>query len=181
MIEHFRDIEFYWVVFSADKTRSQEASESANTFLKHAPQKHITIKDFRDGFFPYVGAEIKEHFEQIKQEFSPALILTHCRDDLHQDHRIICDLTWNTFRNHFILEYEVPKYDGDLGSPNFFVHLDDDMCHRKVEYILSSFRTQKSKHWFTEDTFLSILRLRGVESCTTGRYAEAFYCRKIGF
>ena len=123
--------------------------------------------------------EIKEYFEQLKQEFSPDLIFTHYRDDLHQDHRLISDLTWNTFRNHLILEYEIPKYDGDLGSPNFFVHLDESICHKKIQYILNSFKTQAEKHWFTEDTFLSVLRLRGIESNAPGKYAEAFFCRKM--
>ena len=109
----------------------------------------------------------------------PDLILTHYRHDLHQDHRLISDLTWNTFRNHFILEYEIPKYDGDMGCPNFFVPLDETICRRKMTYILKTFRTQTNKPWFTEDTFRAVLRLRGVESNAPSKYAEAFYCRKL--
>ena len=127
------------------------------------------------------GREIKEFFEQLKQDFSPDLVLTHYRNDLHQDHRLISELTWNTYRNHWILEYEIPKYDGDLSSPNFFVALDDSTCRRKIRYILDCFKTQESKHWFTEDTFRAILRLRGVESCAPRGFAEAFYARKVVF
>jgi LmbE family N-acetylglucosaminyl deacetylase len=178
-IKDYPDIEFYWVVFSADQQRAQEASESASTFLRHAKEKTVIIKNFRDGFFPYIGFEIKEYFEQLKQDFSPDLIFTHYRNDLHQDHRLISDLTWNTFRDHLILEYETPKYDGDLGCPNFFVHLDEATYRRKIEYILNSFKTQAENQWFSEETFLAILRLRGIESNAPDKYAEAFYCRKM--
>lgn len=179
LIESLKRITFYWVVFSSDETRLQEALESANIFLKHAEARNIVIKDFRDGFFPYMGIEIKEYLGQLKQEFSPDLIFTHYRNDLHQDHRLISDLTWNTFRDHLILEYEIPKYDGDLGSPNFFVHLDESVCNRKIQYVMDNFREQKKNHWFSEETFSSILRLRGIESNAPGNYAEAFYCRKM--
>jgi LmbE family N-acetylglucosaminyl deacetylase len=181
LMESLRNSRVYWIVFSSNPQRAQEASKSADLFLKGATERNIVIKDFRDGFFPFVGKEIKEYFEQLKQEFSPDLIFTHYRNDLHQDHRFISELTWNTFRNHFILEYEVIKYDGDLGSPNFFVHLDESTCYRKIEYLLKSFKTQQVKHWFTEDTFLSLLRIRGIESHAPSKYAEAFYCRKAIF
>ncbi len=179
LIENYPDIEFYWVVFSANQQRAQEVSESAEIFLRHAKEKSIVIKNFRDGFFPYIGLEIKEYFERLKQEFSPDLILTHYRNDLHQDHRLISELTWNTFRDHLILEYEIPKYDGDLGCPNFFVHLNETTCRRKIKYILDSFKTQTENQWFSEQTFLAILRLRGIESNAPDEYAEAFYCRKM--
>lgn len=175
------DVAFYWVVFSSNQERKQEAIASANLFLAQAKSKDVIIKGFRDGFFPFIGTEIKEYFECIKQEFSPDLIFTHYRNDAHQDHRLISELTWNTFRNHLILEYEIPKYDGDLGSPNFFVSIDEPICRTKIQYILNHFNTQLQKHWFTEDTFLSILRLRGIESNGLTKYAEAFYCRKIAF
>lgn len=179
LAEDHRDIKFHWVVFGSNPPRAQEAEASAGLFLKPVAKKQIVVKNFRDGFFPYAGAEIKDYFEQLKQDFSPDLIFTHYREDLHQDHRVIAELTWNTFRNHFILEYEIPKYDGDLGSPNFFVPLDEAICRRKINYILDCFKTQRDKHWFTEDTFLALLRLRGIESCAPGKYAEAFYCRKM--
>jgi LmbE family N-acetylglucosaminyl deacetylase len=179
LIKHHNNVAFHWVVFSSDQQRAQEAIESANGFLRGAKEKNIVIKDFRDGFLPFIGAEVKEYFEQLKQALSPDLIFTHYRNDLHQDHRLISELTWNMFRDHLILEYEIPKYDGDLGSPNSFVHLDEAICHAKVQYIFDTFKTQRNKRWFTRETFLSILRLRGVESNAPGSYAEAFYCRKI--
>jgi LmbE family N-acetylglucosaminyl deacetylase len=174
-------LKIYWVVLGASGKREQEACESAYSLLEGADQKKVIVKGFRDGFFPYIGMEIKEYFEELKREVSPDLILTHYRHDRHQDHRLVSDLTWNTFRNHMIWEYEIPKYDGDLGSPNVFVHLDDQVCHRKISHLLKHFPTQANKGWFTEDTFLSILRLRGVESNAPEHHAEAFYCRKMVF
>jgi LmbE family N-acetylglucosaminyl deacetylase len=171
-------VEVHWVVFSADETRKAEALKSADLFLKSVRRKKVVVKNFRESFFPHEGTHIKDFFEQLKQGFTPDVIFTHYRHDLHQDHRTICDLTWNTFRNHLVLEYEVPKYDGDLGIPNLFVHLDQALCDKKVSHILKSFKTQSTKHWFTEDTFRALLRLRGVESCSPEKYAEAFHCRK---
>ncbi|MBE9114780.1 PIG-L family deacetylase [Lusitaniella coriacea LEGE 07157] len=177
LIENY-NIFVHWVIFSSNPQRKQEALASANLFLQNVDRKQIIIKDFRDGFLPTQIVEIKEYFEQLKKEFSPDIIFTHYRHDLHQDHRLISDLTWNTFRNHFILEYEILKYDGDLGNPNFFTALEESHCSRKIEYILSAFETQKNKHWFEEETFRSLLRIRGVQSNALHRYAEAFYCRK---
>jgi LmbE family N-acetylglucosaminyl deacetylase len=179
LIEKYRSPIFYWVVLSSTEKRKKEAEESANALLAGAKGKTIDIKEFRDGFFPYIGGEIKEYFEGLKREVDPDLIFTHYRLDLHQDHRLVSDLTWNTFRDHLILEYEIPKYDGDLGSPIVFVHLDEDICKKKIEHILNIFKTQKANHWFAEDTFLSILRLRGIESNSPTKYAEAFYGKKI--
>jgi LmbE family N-acetylglucosaminyl deacetylase len=141
------------------------------------PDKKIIIKSFRDGFFPFLGAEIKEYFEEIKKELSPDIIFTHYRDDRHQDHRIISDLTWNTWRNHFILEYEIPKYDGDLGIPNFYVTLDEKYIRKRNQILLETFESQSSKHWFDDSTFSALPRLRGMESAT--KFAEAFYARKL--
>jgi len=168
-----------WIVFSSSRARKKEAQKSAAIFLKNTKSKKIIIKDFRNGYFPYVGAGIKDYFEEIKKEFSPDIIFTHYRSDLHQDHRLISELTWNTFRNHLVLEFEVPKYDGDMGSPNFFVPLDKDICQKKIESLLENFPTQTDKHWFSADTFWSLLRLRGMESASLTNYAEAFYVRKI--
>jgi len=167
-----------WVVLGSSEVRAQEALESAHALLAPVRKKNIVIKAFRDGFFPYVGADLKTYFEELKREVSPDVIFTHYRDDLHQDHRLMAELTWNTFRDHLILEYEIPKYDGDLGRPNLFVPLDEDLCQRKVDNILGSFRSQADKRWFTEDLFRAILRLRGMESNSPSGYAEAFYCRK---
>lgn len=181
LIGCYPDLSCYWVVFSADQKRAREATASAQAFLEPVKNKQIVIKEFRDGFFPYLGAEIKTYFESLKQEVSPDLIFTHYRQDLHQDHRLLCELTWNSFRNHLILEYEIPKYDGDLGNPNLFIHLDEAICQRKIKYLLDHFKTQENKHWFTEEAFLSILRLRGIEARSPIGYAEAFYARKIVF
>jgi LmbE family N-acetylglucosaminyl deacetylase len=179
LIREYPQLSFTWIVFGASGRRAEEAQASAETFLRSAGEKRIEILGFRDGFFPYIGAEIKDTFERLKRELTPDLIFTHYRHDLHQDHRLLCELTWNTFRDHLILEYEIPKYDGDLGSPNFFIHLSEDDCQRKVDAILKHFRTQENKDWFTEETFYALMRIRGVESKAPEKYAEAFYCRKL--
>jgi len=173
-----RRIEVHWVVFSSDEQRKQEALKSAEAFLGGVTTKKVAILGLRDGFFPYLGYELKERLEQLKAEISPDLILTHYRNDLHQDHRLVSELTWNTFRNHLILEYEIPKYDGDFGSPNVFVSLDESTCRRKIDVILDAFQSQNEKHWFSRDLFSAILRLRGMEANACGGYAEGFYCRK---
>lgn len=178
LLKSCRNAEIYWVVFSASAQRACEARNSANSFLRQAGSKHLVIKDFRESFFPYVGAAIKDYFEHLKHEFSPDLIFTHYRHDLHQDHRLLSEMTWNTFRNHLILEYEIPKYDGDLGAPNLFVPLDEAIYREKISYIIDNFASQRHRLWFDEETFLSILRLRGVECNAPSKHAEAFYCRK---
>ena len=168
-----------WVVFSAKAQRRLEAVASAKRFLKGARSVTIITKLFKESFFPYRGEEIKKCFEQLKRRYTPDLIFTHYRDDLHQDHRLVCELTWNTFRRHQILEYEIPKYDGDLGRPNLYVPLSQSLCEKKVKYLMDGFSTQRSRQWFTEDTFYSLLRLRGIESHAEAKYAEAFYGRKL--
>ena len=179
LIEMFPDLEFHWVVFGARDFRATEARQSADAFLARARTKRIEILDFQDGYFPYIGAGIKDAFERLKREVSPDIIFTHYRQDLHQDHRLLSELTWNTYRNHLILEYEIPKYDGDFGSPNCFVPLQEAICTLKVDLILENFKTQEERHWFTADTFWSVMRLRGIECGSTSKYAEAFYCRKL--
>ena len=128
--------------------------------------------------FLSTGQRSKDFFEELKR-VSPDLIFTHNRKDAHQDHRLIAELTWNTFRDHLILEYEIPKYDGDMGQPNVFVTLESDVCQRKVAYIMDAFRSQHAKRWFQKDTFLSLMRLRGMECNAPSGYAEAFYGRKL--
>jgi len=167
-----------WVVLTGEDSRAAEARASADAMLEGAPETLILQQRFRDGFLPYQGAEVKGFFEDVKRDFSPHLILTHQRHDLHQDHRTACELTWNTFRDHFILEYEVPKYDGDMGRPNAFVTLEDEICRRKVEHLMTYFGTQVPKRWFKEDLFSGLMRLRGMECNSPSSYAEAFYCRK---
>jgi LmbE family N-acetylglucosaminyl deacetylase len=175
----FPSASFHWIVFSSNRVRRQEALRSANLFLKGAKSKQIAVRSYRDGFFPYQGAKIKGEFERLKKRVNPDLIFTHYRHDLHQDHRLLNELTWNTFRNHLILEYEIPKYDGDLGIPNVFVPLEESVGKRKAELLDEAFQTQRTKHWFSEGTFLALMRLRGVEANSTTRFAEAFYGRKI--
>jgi LmbE family N-acetylglucosaminyl deacetylase len=170
---------FHWVVFSAKEEREAEARRAASLFTGSAHLRGPLVKAFPDGFLPFVGAEVKAVFEELKKTVSPDLIFTHNRKDAHQDHRLIAELTWNTFRNHLILEYEIPKYDGDLGQPSLFVPLQAEKCQNKVHYIMDSFQSQHCKHWFQEDTFLSLMRLRGMECNAPSGYAEAFYCRKL--
>ena len=170
--------EVVWVVFSANEEREREARDSAELFLSKAKAKEIIVANFRDGFFPFDGPKIKEFFEGLKR-VSPDMILTHRREDAHQDHRQVAELTWNTFRDHFILEYEIPKYDGDMGRPSVFVPLESDVCQRKVSNLMEAFQSQRSKRWFAGDTFLSLMRLRGMECNAPSGHAEAFYCRKL--
>ena len=136
------------------------------------------VRDFPDGFFPYEGQRIKDFFEDLKADFAPDVVFTHQRADLHQDHRVTCELTWNTFRDHLILEYEVPKYDGDMSAPNAFVPLDDHLRRQKIDHLLEHFGSQTGKRWFREELFSSLLRLRGMECNSPSSYAEAFFCRK---
>lgn len=171
--------EVLWVIFSAKGRRKQEAISSAKTYLAQAGSARIEAKIFKESFFPYHGDVVKEYFESLKLLISPDVIFTHYRLDCHQDHRLICELTWNTFRSHQILEFEIPKYDGDLGQPNLYVPLTDAVCKTKVRLLMSSFSTQRSRQWFTEDTFYALLRLRGIESNAPEKYAEAFHARKI--
>jgi len=178
LLASYDQLEIVWVVFSANKVRAKEAQFSAKQFLGPVRQKEIIVKGFRDGFFPSDGAKIKEFFEGLKR-VSPDLIFTHHRHDAHQDHRVIADLTWNTFRDHLILEFEIPKYDGDLGQPTVFVPLDSDLCQRKVNYIMEAFQSQRSKRWFQPEMFSSLMRLRGMECNSASGYAEAFYSRKL--
>jgi len=178
LTEQHRDTAVDWVVFSSTPTREREARASAEAFLVAAKEKTVVVKSFRDGFFPYVGAQIKEEFEQLKLTGTPDLILTHYRNDLHQDHRLISELTWNTFRRSLILEYEIPKYDGDLGAPNFFVPLDESTHQRKIDYILEHFQSQGDRSWFSREVFAAILRLRGMEANSPTGSAEGFYVRK---
>lgn len=168
-----------WVVFSSDAVRAREASASANRFLEGAKEKRIRLEEFRNGYFPDQWAAIKDEFEALKAAVQPDLILTHYHGDLHQDHRIVSELTWNTFRDHLILEYEVPKYDPDLGSPNFFVRVDGSIASEKARNLVECFPSQASRHWFTEDLFLGLMRIRGMQSAASGGYAEAFYSRKL--
>ena len=169
-----------WVVLAAaTKEREVEARASADAFLAAAGSADVRIHGLQDGYLPYLGAAVKDVFEELKSAIDPQLILTHTRDDFHQDHRLACELTWNTFRNHFVLEYEVPKTDGDLGRPNVFVPLSESVANEKVELLHRHFPSQAEKHWFDEDTFRGLMRLRGMEANAPERFAEAFFARKV--
>jgi LmbE family N-acetylglucosaminyl deacetylase len=179
LLGEFPQVRIFWVVFSANGGRAEEAQNSADLFLAEAAEKHVLIKDFRDGYFPYNGAKIKDYFEELNSQISPDLIFTHYRNDRHQDHRLIEELTWNTFRDHLILEYEIPKYDGDLGRPNYYVCLDGTFVSKKVHYLHEAFVSQRQKHWFSDGVFEGLMRLRGVEARSPGKFAEGFYAYKV--
>jgi LmbE family N-acetylglucosaminyl deacetylase len=175
------DLEVRWVVFCSTPERAVEARASAAAFLEGVHNATVVVHTFRDGYLPHSGAALKDEFEEQKRAWSPELILTHYRNDLHQDHRLVSELTWNTWRNHLILEYEIPKYDGDLGVPNFFSPLPVATLDKKIALLLEHFPTQAGKPWFTADLFRGLARIRGMESGAPDGFAEAFYCRKAVF
>lgn len=181
LIEKYPDAHFEWIVFSSSTIRAQEATISAEILLKKAGSKNIQIRNFCNGYFPYIGAQIKDYFESLKSTINPDLIFTHHLDDRHQDHRTLAELTWNTFRNHLIFEYEIPKYDGGLTTPNFFIPVSQINANKKISVLMNCFITEASKPWFTSETFAAMLRLRGVESNSPTGLAEGYYCRKITF
>ena len=172
------DVDVTWVVLGAEGERAAEARTSADDFLTDASRSEVVVHGFKDAYMPYYGESVKEAFEQLKR-VQPDLVLTHTRDDLHQDHRLACELTWNTFRDHLILEYEVPKWDGDLGRPNLYLPLGEDVVNDKLDLDLRHFPTQAEKHWYDIETFRGLMRLRGLECAAPSRYAEAFYAPKV--
>ena len=174
----FPQSKFYWVVFSASEPRGQEATKAAELFTAGC-EKMVVLREYRDGFLPYSGGAVKDFFEQMKSQVNPDVIFTHWHGDAHQDHRLISELTWNTFRNHLILEYEIPKYDGDMGRPNLFVPLEAPLYQQKVDYLFEAFKSQSAKRWFDRETFLGLMRIRGMESNSPSGYAEAFHARKV--
>lgn len=178
LTREYEDVEVTWVVLGAEGKRADEARTSAEAFLANAGRAEVIVHGFRDAYMPYHGELVKEAFEELKR-VQPDLVLTHTRDDLHQDHRLACELTWNTFRDHLILEYEVPKWDGDLGRTNLYVPLAEDVVERKLELLLRHFPSQAGKHWYDLETFRGLMRLRGLECAALSRYAEAFYAPKV--
>ncbi len=168
-----------WVVFAAGGDRGREARASAEFCTRGFASADIRMHEFRDGFFPAESVGIKEAFQRLGQELDPDVVFTHNRDDLHQDHRVIAEITWQTFRDHLVLEYEIPKYDGDLGRPNCYVPMTDALREEKQEILERFFASQRSKSWFSRETFDALMRLRGIESRAPSGYAEAFYARKI--
>ena len=179
LLERYLNCDVRWVVLSGSDERQREAKQCSDLFIRNAGDKRVNILSYEDGYFPQQAGEIKRYFEDELKPNDPSIVFTHNRHDLHQDHRIVSELTWNTFRNHLILEYEVLKYDGDLGQPNVYFHVSEKKCKEKVSNIMQCFQSQSEKHWFTEDTFWSMLRIRGVEAASSSKYAESFYGRKI--
>jgi LmbE family N-acetylglucosaminyl deacetylase len=179
LTEQHANAEVTWLVLAAVDARADEARASAAAFLEHAGNKTVIVEAFRDGYFPYLGPELKDRFEELGRQVSPDVIFTHTSNDLHQDHRLVAELTWNTFRNHLILEYEIPKYDADLTTPNLYIPLSREIARRKIELLLEHFPSQRRKHWFTDDLFGSLMRLRGMEANSPTGLAEGFRCRKL--
>lgn len=179
LAEEHPDWKFHWVVFSAIGPRASEAREGAAKFAGSSCPGGPILHTFKDGFMPFAGAEIKAVFEDLKSSISPDIIFTHNRNDAHQDHRLVAELTWNTFRSHFVLEYEIPKYDGDMGRPALFFPLSSEISEKKVRYLMETFQSQHARAWFRPETFQALMRLRGMECNAPSGYAEAFYARKI--
>ncbi len=178
-IERGVRLDVHWVVLSAIGERAEEARASAADFLADAHRATIDLAEFKDGFFPYQGAEIKAWFEALRGKVEPDVIFSHWGEDAHQDHRQVSQLTWNTFRNHLILEYEIPKWDGDLGRPSVYVPATRAVMARKVELLLQHFGSQRSKDWFDAQIFTGLARLRGSECRAPDGLAEAFHVRKL--
>ncbi|HYR93994.1 MAG TPA: PIG-L deacetylase family protein [Methylomirabilota bacterium] len=181
LVAERRGLEVMWVVFAATPERAEEARASAKAFLEGVGAAKVVVRDYRDGYLPHSGSALKDEFEALKREFSPDLVFTHYRDDRHQDHRLVSELTWNTWRDHLILEYEIPKYDGDFGSPNFFASLATSTLDRKIALVLKHFPSQAAKPWFTADLFRAVARIRGMECTAPQGFAEGFYGRKARF
>ena len=173
------ELHVHWIVLSAHGSRRDEAEAGAASVLDGAASRQIDINDFRDGYFPYQGAAIKDCIARLQSTVRPDVVFTHHRDDAHQDHREVSRLTWNFFRDQLILEYEIPKWDGDLGRPNFYCALSEEVFEQKLALLNASFGTQRSKDWFDEDTFRALARLRGMECRAPDRLAEAFHARKV--
>jgi LmbE family N-acetylglucosaminyl deacetylase len=180
MVQRYPSARIVWVTLSSDAVRAPETRAAAARVLAGAADAEVRIEKFRASYFPYDGAALKDYFEGLKP-VRPDLIITHARQDLHQDHRVVNELTWNTFRNHLILEYEIPKFDGDLGTPNVFVPLSAEDMKRKCDTLTECFPSQTARYWFTRGTFEALARLRGIECNAPEGYAEAFYGRKLSF
>ena len=178
LVSRYPTARFVWVTLSSDSRRANETLAAASRLLAGAADPLVRVEEFKGSYFPHCGPALKDYFETLKS-FNPDLILTHCRHDLHQDHRVTNELTWNTFRDHAILEYEIPKFDGDLGAPNVFFALTRAEMKRKCDILLECFPSQLQRQWFTRDTFEALARLRGIECNAPEGYAEAFYSRKL--
>jgi LmbE family N-acetylglucosaminyl deacetylase len=171
-------VDVTWVVLGAAGERADEARRSAEAFLEGTGEVDVRVSGFRDAFFSSELADVKELFEELKAAARPDVIFTHARHDRHQDHRLVSDLTWQTWRDHLVLEYEIPKVDGDLVTPNLYVPLSEEIAARKVELLLAHFESQRARPWFTEDLFRGLMRIRGMEACSPSGLAEGFTARK---
>lgn len=179
LLRTYPNAKVYWVVLSSGAMRTREAKMSSQAMLRGVRNAHVIIKDFRECIFPSLVIEIKQFFEEMKRLMSPDVVFAHFRDDLHQDHRVVGELVWNTFRDHIILEYEIPKFDGGLGSPSMFMPISRAAMKRKIAILMKAFPSQHGKPWFTPDTFQGLMRLRGIECNAPSGFAEAFYSRKL--
>jgi len=173
------ELDVHWCVLSAIGPRRAEALAGAAAILDGAASRNVECAEFRDGYFPYQGEALKAWIQDLSRRTNPDVVFTHRGDDAHQDHREVSRLTWNAFRNQLILEYEIPKWDGDLGQPNFYIPLPDRIMTRKIEILEHCFGTQRSKDWFDADTFRGLARIRGMECRSPQRFAEAFHARKL--
>ena len=174
-----RAVEVTWVVLSAEGVRAAEARRSARALLARAVTSKVIVADFRDSYFPAQYTELKGYFERLATEVDPDIVLTHWLQDRHQDHRLVAELTWNAWRNHLVLEYEIPKYEGDLHRPNVYVPISASLARRKVSHLERCFASQRPKDWFAADVFLGLMRIRGLESRSQSGFAEAFHARKL--
>jgi LmbE family N-acetylglucosaminyl deacetylase len=173
-----RNLRVDHLVLSAPSGRRAESADAQRAFVAARDRGTLRFADFPDGLFPSHYSDIKSIAESIKAECPPDIIFCHERDDRHQDHRLVNEIVWNTFRNQLILEYEIPKWDGGLGQPNVYVPLTEAQAQRKARYLVENFRSQTGRHWFSQDTFLALSRLRGIECRAPGGHAEGFHLRK---
>ena len=174
-----RPVDVTWVVLCSNAARAAETRRSAMRFLRRARSRELRIETLRDGYLPAQWSQAKDIVESLKQPRQPDLIFTHERNDRHQDHRLVCELTWNTFRDHTIFEYEIAKYDGGLGQPNLYVPIKPAVAERKIAHLLAAYGSQRARRWFSADTFMALMRLRGLECNAEGGLAEAFHLRKL--
>lgn len=167
-----------WLVASATPERRREAEKASSRLVGSVSDCTLDIGDLRDGFLPFLGPAPKEWLIR-HAGFEPDIVICPRGEDLHQDHRLVGQLAWQVFRSSLIFEYEIPKYEGDLGRPNVYVVLDRATAERKVATILEAFPSQRSRRWFEPETFWALLRLRGIEAASPTGFAEAFHASKI--
>lgn len=173
------DLEIYWCVLASNDERRPEAEDAARSILAQAKDPKVVVERFRESHFPWQGSEIKDFLESVKREFTPDVVLTHWRGDAHQDHRTVGELSFNAFRDQIVLEYEIPKWDGDMGRPHVFVPLSEQHARHKVDTLMRCFPSQRGRDWFTEDLFYALMRIRGMECRSPSGYAEAFHAAKL--